>query len=54
MASSICTRMSLLTWKALALLALWYAGTVRALAPIEIKGSKFFDEDGEQFFIKGT
>lgn len=29
-------------------------GTAAALAPIEIVGSKFFDESGKQWFMKGT
>ena len=29
------------------------AHCVEALAPITIKGTKLYDEDGQQFFVKG-
>lgn len=27
---------------------------VNAISPISVKGSKFFTDDGNQFFLKGT
>ena len=29
-------------------------GVAQGISPLSIKGSKFFDSDGNQFFIKGT
>lgn len=39
-------------WLRLLLIALTPA-LVTALSPISVKGTKFYDDDGEQFFIKG-
>jgi hypothetical protein len=35
-------------------LTIWACRTVSALAPITVKGSKFYDEDGKQFYLKGS
>ena len=36
-----------------AVLAAWTIGSVGAIAKISVKGSKFFTDDGNQFYIKG-
>jgi hypothetical protein len=39
------------------LVLIWLAagilGLVEAISPISVKGTKLYDEDGNQFFIKG-
>lgn len=35
-------------------LTIWVCQTVSALAPITAKGSKLYDEDGKQFYVKGS
>lgn len=38
----------------LSLLVFLTSGFVEALSPISVKGTKLFDDDGNQFFIRGT
>ncbi|CAG9938861.1 unnamed protein product [Clonostachys rosea f. rosea IK726] len=41
-------------WCRFGLGLLGLAGLARALDPVEVKGNKFFNKDGSQFFIKGV
>lgn len=40
-------------WYRFGLGLLGLASLARALDPVEVKGNKFFNKDGSQFFIKG-
>jgi hypothetical protein len=35
-------------------LAIWACRTVSAISPITVKGSKLYDENGKQFYLKGS
>ncbi|KAL2201717.1 glycolipid anchored surface protein GAS1, partial [Sarocladium strictum] len=35
-------------------LAIWACRTVSAISPITVKGSKLYDENGKQFYLKGV